>query len=283
VFLRLNGVNLPSPPDRAVMFEFGRINEVILIDKLKRTLGDAFDITGDDVNTVEWTTVAGRKVTGRPDIVIRKKDGTPVLMMEAKLASSLGTVRDCRFGNKPKLAHVCQAVHYGWLLDVPIKLVYIQNVDFATQMWPSNVKEYPKPGEPGSEQIDYTEKEIGAKGKKEIVQMPKKIKPGRTVYDIEIAPEDGTVRYRLEGSKGAWKNTEVTIDEIVEFYEHVDTMRMDEALGPRPLAIDVNGDFLQWSNCNYCSIKPYCDNYETRTERWFNEVKAANERGELTS
>lgn len=281
-YLRLNGVNIPAPPDRAVMFEFGKINETILIDKLKRTLGSTFNITGDDVNEVEWTTSSGRKITGRPDVVIRNAEGKPLLLLEAKLASSLSTVRDCRFGNKPKLAHVCQAAHYGWLLDVPIKLIYIQNVDFATQMWPTNVKEYPKPGQPGSEQIDYTEKEIGKKGEKQIVQMPKKIKPGRTIYDVEIT-ETGSVRYRLEGSKKAWTETCVSIDSIVEFYEHIDSIESTGQLGPRPLDIDIAGDFLQWNNCDYCSVKPFCDSFETKPDIWFNKVKEANDRGELIS
>jgi hypothetical protein len=281
-FLRLKGVDIPAPADRAVMFEFGRINEVILIDKLKRALGATFTITGDDVNTVSWETRSGRAVTGRPDIVLAKSDGTPLLVIEAKMCGSLGTVRDCRFGNSPKLAHICQAAHYGWKLDVPIKLIYIQCVDYATQMWPSNVKEYPKPGQPGSEQIDYTEKEIGAKGKKEIVMMPKKIKPGRTVYDVVIE-ENGEVRYRLENGKGACTSTCVTIDGIVEFYEHVDSIESTQVLGPRPLSVDVKGNFLQWDNCNYCSCKPFCDEFETKIDIWFNKIKEANDKGELFS
>jgi hypothetical protein len=281
-YLRLKGVDIPAPADRAVMFEFGRINETILIDKLKRTMGSTFVITGDDVNTVEWQTSSGRKVSGRPDIVVAQKDGKPLLVVEAKMCGSLSTVRDCRFGNKPKLAHICQAAHYGWRLDAPIKLVYIQSVDYATQMWPSNVKEYPKPGQAGSEQIDYTEKEIGAKGKKEIVMMPKRIKPGRTVYDVVIE-EDGMVRYRLEGGKGAWSSTAVSIDAIVAFYEHVDAIESTQVLGPRPLSIDVKGDFLQWDNCSYCSCKPFCDSFETKLEVWFKNIKDANDRGELFS
>lgn len=281
-YLRLKEIDIPAPADRAVMFEFGRINEVILIDKLRRAMGPTFDITGDDVNTVEWKTSTGRAVTGRPDIVVKTKDGKPVLVIEAKMCGSLGTVRDARFGNSPKLAHVCQAAHYGWLMDAPIKLIYVQSVDYATQMWPSNVKEYPKPGEPGSEQIAYTEKEIGAKGKKEIVQMPKKILPGRTVYDVVI-DEDGSIKYRLEGAKGAYTKTCVHIDSIVQFYEHVDAIDKTKSLGSRPISIDIKGNFLNWDNCNYCSVKPFCDSFETKLERWLQEVKAENDKGLLFS
>lgn len=282
-FLRMKGIDIPAKPDRAVMFAFGLVNEEILIRDLKSSLGESFDVTGDDFNTISWKTSSGQEVTGRPDIVIRKKDGTPVAVIEAKLASSLNTVRECRFANKPKLAHICQLAHYGWQLDVPMKLIYVQNVDFATKLWEGELKEYPKPGEPGSEQIEYTEKEFGSKAKntKYKAMIAKKVMPGRTVYDVVIE-EDGRVRYRKEGSKGRWEDTCVHIDGIVSFYESFPNIGT-AGLGPRPLDLDVNGNFLQWKNCDYCGIKDFCDRYETKVETWLKKIEEANDKGEIFS
>lgn len=282
-FLRLKGVDIEPDANRLIMFEFGRQNETIIIEKLKRVLGDTFTITGDDTNTIEWQLASGRTVSGRPDIIISSKNGEALLLLEMKMVSSLWTARDVVFGNSPKLGHVIQTTHYAGKKDCPAKVVYIQPVDFQTPMWSSTVDMFPKPGEKLSELVEYTEKEVSeGRGKgavKKLTKIPKKVLPSRTVYDLKL-DSDGYVSYRNETSKSGWTDTPVSMDAIEKFYEYVDQMEVG-GLGPRPLSLKACGDFENYTQCQYCELSGLCDRFEQMPDRWFEEVERSVRNGTL--
>lgn len=282
-FLRLKELDVEVDENRLVMFEFGRQNETIVIDKLRRQLGDSVVVTGDDVNKIAWTTDSGRTVSGRPDIIISDKTGKPLLVLEMKMIASLWTAKDVVFNNSPKLAHIIQAAHYGYTVGAPIKLVYIQPVDFQTPMWGNTVEQFPKPGEPLSELIEYTEKDVsqgrGKDAKKTRVMMPKKLLPSRTVYDV-VVEEDGSVKYRKEGAKGGYSKTCVKMQDIESFYNAVEAMETGP-LGPRPVALNADGGFGSYTPCDYCELKGLCDKYEKQPTVWLKEIAAAINNGTL--
>ena len=274
-YLRLNGIDIEPSDDRFIMFEFGRENETIIIDKLKRQIGNTFDVTGDDVNSFSWKLPSGRTVSGRPDVVISSKNGTALATLELKMVASLWTARDVVFNNSPKLAHIIQASHAMIKLGCPAKLVYIQPVDFQTPMWANTVEQFPQPGEPFSELIEYTEKEVsGGRGQaKKKVMMPKKVVPSRTVYDLEV-DITGCIKYRREESKEAWTVTPVSQESIEAFYRFIDEMP-SVGLGPRPLSLKACGDFENYTQCQYCELAGICDRLEKQDQAWLDECKQA--------
>ena len=277
-FLRLQGVDLEAEENRLIMFEFGRKNEDIIIEKLKRQLGDTMVITGDDVNTISWKLTSGREVSGRPDVVLANKAGKPILLLEMKLISSMWTTRSVVFGNEPKMAHIIQATHYATKLGCPVKLVYVQAVDFQVPGW--GMDNLPAEGEVGSEHIEYTDKVDKKTNKK--IRVAKKLLPVRVVYDLEALP-NGNVRYRKEDSKGFWTETPVNMDGIIKFYEVVDDMENSGNLGPRPICLKACGDFENYTLCQYCSICSFCDRLEKQPDKWYAEVQEAASKGLIKS
>ena len=266
-FLRLKGISVPSDEDRAVMFEFGRENETIIINKLKRQLGNSMVVTGDDINSIEWKLPNGRVVSGRPDVVVSTKDGTPVLMLELKLLCSMWTSKSVVFGGEAKLGHLIQAAHYMTHMKCPCKLIYVQAVDFHVSDWSMAFKGLPKPGENRSELIEYSEKLDKKTNTK--YMAPKKMLPSRTVFDVSFG-EDGFVQFRREDSKNGFTKTPINSESIVKYYELIDRMEA-EGLGNRVLALKSTGDFEGYSACDYCELKPACDKYEKHLDKWLVE------------
>jgi hypothetical protein len=271
-YLRLKGIDLPADEDRAVMFEFGRQNEVILIDKLKRQFKDSLVITGDDVNSINWKLPSGRTVSGRPDIVIADKSGKPLVVLEAKMICSLWTGKSVRLENAPKLPHLIQAAHYASKLACPCKLVYIQSVDFQIP-WGGAIK-WPEQGSPEGACIEYKVRDQkvgkGPTAKTQRVACAQKLLPGRKVYDVEM--HEGSIRYRDEQSSSFWTVTPITQEGIEGYYEHIDRMEAKGDLGPRPLALKGCGDFESYVPCDYCDLKAACDKYEGKPVLWLAEA-----------
>ena len=278
-YLRLKGIDLEAEANRLVMFEFGRQNEAIIIDKLHRQLGDTMLITGDDVNTISWQLPSGRTVSGRPDVVIANKSKEPVLLLEMKLICSVWTARSVVFGNEPKMGHIIQAMHYAMKLGVPCKLVYVQAVDFSVPGWGMN--DLPTEGQVNSEFIEYSDK-IDKKTQTKI-RSPKKLLPCRVVYDLEL-DATGCVRYRREESKLRWTVTPVTMEGITQFYEAVDDMATGKTgLGARPISLKACGDFENYTLCQYCELNPICDRLEKQPDKWLEAVKEAVSAGLVKS
>lgn len=247
----------PPTVDRTIMFELGKANETIWVDKLKRVWSGT--IKQEEEIPISWSTSNGTRVTGRPDVVLCDDKGRPVLGIEHKAACSIWTSREVSFELTPKTKHLLQAVHYAWQLKVPYRLVYTQYVDYAM---PDFAKKFFPLGDP---RIALNDK-----------GQPKAVLPHETIYEIDVALDTGEVRYRLEPRDGAdapWATAIFTTEDIVRFYEFVSTMADNKTLGPRPASLKPTGAKMSYSECNYCPLKDICDKSEHSWEKWNDAVK----------
>lgn len=253
------GVEVDPPSvDRLIMFELGKANEVIWVDKIKRSWPGI--IKQEEEIPIKWTTANGTNVTGRPDMVLCHADGKPVLGIEHKAICSLWTAREVSFEMTPQMKHLLQAAHYSWKLNVPYRLVYTQYTDFTMPEW--SKKFFP----PGHPLVEVNEK-----------NEPKKILPHTTIYEIAF-DDNGTIKYRLESpshdkADGNFTRTVLTIADIERYYEFVSAMGERKALGPRPSPWKPSGKNKGYSDCDYCPLADICDKHENKWEAWHAEVK----------
>lgn len=128
-YLRYKGIQISEvDPSRKLMFEAGITNEDSWTNVLKQKWEGV--IKCEEEIPTRWETESGIAVTGRPDIVLCKADGTPVRGIELKLASSIWTCRDILFEDTPKFIHLAQAAHYMWQVGCPFELWYTNRADF---------------------------------------------------------------------------------------------------------------------------------------------------------
>lgn len=307
--LRMLGIDLESPNDSTLlMFEGGFQNEASWLKKLTRSWPGS--ILTEEQIPVSWTTSEGKVVSGRPDIVLMEKkpilatqedvdkqnyggyqhvevgapiswEDTPVLGIELKGIGSMWTLRDVwsKEGAGPKLAHLCQAGHYSWQLGekflggtpLAYKIVYTSYVNFVVPDWASSL--FPKPGEEGSEHIEYNEK----------TGKVKHLKPQMVIYDLAWT-ESGQLMFSREtadttspGLAGkdarTWHLTPVTREGIRMFYEKAGSKQ----LGGRPLTLNGLGSKQKYSNCDYCPLQSVCDSHDTAAELnypvWLRDVR----------
>jgi hypothetical protein len=268
--LRQLGVEVDPPsPSTVIMFQVGIANEDIVHQDLLHTSSSEHEvILREEEIPIEWHTANGTKVTGRPDIVlcsrtmeIDERSGArvitkPELGIELKSVASVWTTRSVLIDGEPKLAHLVQAGHYAWKLNVPFRLVYKQ---YSIQAMPEFAhKFFPRVGEKGSEYLDY------AKNGK-----PKSVRPFEIVY--ELVYRKGQLCYRREGTK-SWTTTIVASADIERFYEFVSQMGTEKKLGPMPMTVNATGEEASYSNCDYCPLKPTCKAEKDYT-KWLGAVK----------
>lgn len=261
-YLRSLGMEIDPPDDsRLIMFQLGTANEEVIYQDLLHTKAENEVILRETEIPISWTTSNGTKVTGRPDMVILKKDGdkqTPVLGVEIKSIASVWTSREVMFDGTPKFEHLVQAAHYSWKLGCPFKLMYKQYANQAVPQWAQ--KFFPKEGEKNSEHIEYNDKgDI------------KSIKPFELVYELEITPKVNTIRYRREGHE-RWSNTPIKVEDIERFYEFVSKMKETKDLGPLPLTLGADGKEKNFSKCGYCPLQDTCKKV-TDHDTWLKFVK----------
>lgn len=285
--LRMLGVEVESPSDSTLlMFEGGFQNEESWLKKLRRSWSGPLLV--EEQIPIEWFTSEGKKVSGRPDIVLMQPEmveaspedsdllnyggyqhiqpGTkipssrPVLGLELKGIGSMWTLRDVwsKEGAGPKLAHLCQAGHYSWQLGekfcagqpLPYKIVYTSYVNFVVPDWASSL--FPRPGEEGSEHIEYNEK----------TGKVKHLKPQMIIYDLMWSP-DGQLKFRRETADtvnmdtGTWTSTPVTVEGIRQFFEKAGS----KDLSGIPTTLSGAGTKLKYSNCDYCPLQPVCSSH----------------------
>jgi hypothetical protein len=269
--LRSLGMEIDPPtPDRLIMFELGFANEQVIYDQLVSVIKDdtrQLVILQEEEIPIKWTTSNGTVVSGRPDIVICERgtatrpEGestipTPILGIELKSIHSMWTAREVLFNKHPKMDHMVQSAHYMWKLGIPYKLIYKsysqlgQGTAGGKDGWV--VKQFPKVGEPMSEYVEYNDKG----GMKHIRQF-------EIVYDLRIDTH-GRIQFRQEPRDGvedntAWTNTIITTQDIERYFEFVSKMATEQQLGPRPMTLGTDGKKANYSSCNYCPLKPVCD------------------------
>jgi hypothetical protein len=250
-YLRYKGITVEEPDhSRELMFAAGRTNEDSWMEVL-RAADPTLVIKREEEIPIKWETGAGVPVTGRPDIVIgHDKDGVfvPEIGIELKQASSLWTVRDVGILLKPKMLHLMQGAHYSWQVGVPFELWYTSRTDFAVMGWAQ--RNFPRPGEPGSERCEYNEKgEI------------KKVLPFVQGYEMDWTPKD-QLRYRPVGGTAPWTYTVITKDSIRAYFEFIPLMDSIGVLPPAPTNMEADGQKGNYSICDYCPLQATCESYK---------------------
>jgi hypothetical protein len=283
--LRSKGIEVDPPTwDKYIMFELGYANEDVIANQLKKVLPEGWSLKMEEEIPIAWTTSNGTSVTGRPDIVVFDTSGNKVIGLELKSVHSVWVAREVLFKKKPKLANLAQSAHYMWKLGIPeYKLFYKSYSQLGQGMAGSDwiAKQFPRPGEPGSEFVDYTEVSEAqvAKGKGPTI---KHIRQFEIVYDLKW-DRNGRLQYRVEGNKGVWTNTILTKKSIEGYFEFVSRMEQDKNLGPLPVGVDASGDKLSYSQCKYCPLNQTCKEYSSKGyDKWMEQVLKVTDQNKKT-
>lgn len=253
--LRFNGISIEEHGlSKQLMFQGGFNNEDWWLKYLKTQWPG--DILCEEEIPIQWYTDNGVTVTGRPDIVLAQ-DGVLKLGIELKKASSLWTARDVAFQARPKMPHLVQAFHYMWQLRVPFKLIYTWYDQYPTPDW-KNLN-WPEPGSPGSELIEYNEK-----------GRPKNMLPGIRSFDLRLVNTE--LYYRVTGTN-EWTKTVLDIPGIQRYYEEVAVMSIEkDRLTPRPLNVRPDGTKESWNICKNCPMVEHCNKYEDNPTDWWSKL-----------
>lgn len=253
-YLRMLGVAVEeTSADRLIMFAAGNANEEYWTKKLTPTWPGK--ILRESEIPTSWLTSGGKKVTGRPDIVLCDDAGKPQYGLELKMVASVWTARTVAFEGQPKMGHIAQATHYMWQLGVPFKIVYTSYVDFAIPSWANKM--------------------FG--GKPELVERNdkgdiKKVLPFYVVYDLRLDSR-GVCQVAMEGTNN-WKDTIVTVDGIRGYYESVAAIETTKNLLGRPETLDVFGEKENYHSCQYCPLSDICDLAdEGKHDAWLEAVR----------
>jgi hypothetical protein len=99
--------------------------------ELSAGLPSGYCIKREEELNLELVLSSGRKVTGRPDMVVCLADGTPIRGIELKSVCSLWTAIDAKVKGKPKVAHLIQAGHYSKMMNIPFEIWYTNRVEFS--------------------------------------------------------------------------------------------------------------------------------------------------------
>lgn len=273
--LRSKGVEVDPPTwDKYIMFELGYANEDVILNQLKKSLPAGYTVKAEEEIPIEWHTSNGTKVTGRPDLVIMSPEGKAEMGIELKSVHSVWVAREVLFKKQPKLNNLAQAAHYMWKLDLSDYKLFYKSYSQLGQGMAGNewiVKQFPRPGEPGSEFIEFTEVS-GAQAAKGKGPTIKHIKQFEIVYDLKW-DRNGRLQYRVEGTRSVWTPTVITKKSIEDYFEFVSKMERDKNLGPLPVTIDSSGDKLSYSQCKYCPLQVTCKKYQAEGyDKWMQQV-----------
>jgi hypothetical protein len=251
-YLRSIGYQPPiTPESKYDMFSAGISNEDIVV-KLLRDSGTPLTVRhGDTGLELEYKLADGTLVSSRPDLVLTSGDKT-VAGIETKLVCSIWTALGVHYDLKPKSDHLIQAAHYSMQLGKPtFWLLYSNRCDWHLSTAPKFLTD--KFGA-GVYDVEYR-----ADGK------PLKIGPFNRVYDLTWDSK-GFLCYQTDGLDEPVK-TKIDTAAVQRYYESVAAIRDTGVLGPRPHNKSVDGS-KGYSACDYCDLKPLCDNHETNFPVW---------------
>ncbi len=267
-FLRSRGIEMDDiTADKHIMFELGFANEDVVYNQLLSILKPGQVILREEEIPINWKTINGTQVSGRPDIVICDASETgnkAVLGLELKSVHSIWTAREVLFGSEPKMANLIQTAHYMWQVGCPFKLMYKSYSQLGQGMVGTGTwmtKQFPSKGDPMSEFVEYNEKG----GIKHIKQF-------EVIYDVQFSDKD-VLQYKLENAT-RWTSTPFKKQDISKYYEYVSTMESEDKIGPIPLTVKPNGEKANFSNCSYCKLNDTCKSYKgTKLSEWLPIVK----------
>jgi hypothetical protein len=230
---RLLGIEEAKSRATKILFQAGELLEEGFAQLLTES-GAAKVLRSDDIS-IE-TEVNGRKLTGRPDVVLADENGKPVLGLEHKGVLSLGTAQTVYLDKKPKPENLAQTGAYSHYLGIPFVLHYT-NASYYP-LYPSDKKKYGMSSIGPFYRMFYTEW------------------------------RDGTLYYRADDSE-EWVKSLVTAKGIEDYFKLVNEMVTSKDLGPRVSSDYMDGTPNKWdkpgdlpSNCKFCFKARDCDKYD---------------------
>ncbi len=311
-YLRMLGINgKPVDANKELMFAGGRLNEDHWLSVLKTSYNGPI-LCEEDIAT-SWETEQGIKVTGRPDIVLcsgtieektgldagnnlvsaLSKDIKPVCMIELKQIMSVNSGYNVLIKREPQLKHLMQAAHYMWQLDCPGELWYTNRNNLDMPAW-MEFREFPKPGQAGSESLGYryyrlgdinprtgkpkkhqiTEAEYYSGQHKKTFATASKITP--FVQGFKLSLENGTLYYQdASNERAPWIQSIVTVDRIKRFYNFVGELEQYGKVPREALNLTPTGDKMGWSFGQYSELKHLdpCHTAGKKLDSWVKQVK----------
>lgn len=305
-YLRYLGIQINKvEPSRKLMFEAGISNEDSWTNVLKQKWEG--QIKCEEEIPTKWETTNGTAVTGRPDLVLCKEDGTPVRGIELKLACSIWTCRDVLMEDTPKFLHLTQAAHYMWQVGCPFELWYTNRADYhPNEMVERCLPKYNTPEfnriRPNVEIVFY-EMVMSKNGNLYKKRLKCSEDEFRSMIDtkgygwrqgnvnpgiLKIYPfiagftlaweSDGRLSYTSVQS-GKKFTTEITIQRIKDYFELVSQIDETGLLPPRVKGIKPDGTPLNYDINSYSPIAEINDKYEKAgLSVWLDEVRKFSRR-----
>lgn len=317
-YLRMLGINgKPVDANKELMFAGGRLNEDHWLQVLKKSYEGP--IACEEEIATKWKTANGIDVTGRPDIALcsevrysdyygsmMKGDTAyevpvkPESILELKQIMSVNSAYNVLIKREPQLKHLMQNAHYMWQHDCPGELWYTNRNNLDMPGW-MEFREFPKPGEPGTESLGYRYYRMGdinprtgkpkkhqlteadymsGKYKKTFAQASK-IKPFVQGFKLQLM--DGTLYYQdASKPKGEWIESIVTIERIKRFYEFVSELEQYGKVPKPALNLTATGDKIGWKFSDYSDLgmldPEHCQGQ--KLNNWVKKVKAFLESAE---
>ena len=239
---RLLGVEEAKGRTTKILFQAGELLEEGFVQLLSESSATKV-LRSDDISVV--TEVDGRKLMGRPDVVLADETGKPVLGVEHKAVLSLGTAQTVLLDRKPKAQNLAQTAAYSHYLGIPFVLHYT-NAGFYP-LYPSDKKKYGMSSIGPFYRMFYTEW------------------------------RDGTLYYRADDSE-EWVKTLITTKGIEDYFKLVNEMVTSKDLGPRVSSDYMDGTPNKWdkpgslpSDCKFCFLNKRCQKFEDKQisfEEW---------------
>lgn len=297
----------PTTVDNQIMFDGGLYNEDAFVDRLK--LAWDGEVVTEEQTPTKWTTDSGVAVTGRPDVILLAKDGTPEVGVELKGVFSLWTARDV-LERRPKWNNLLQSAHYFYQLRKDkglqkYELLYISRSYYAVNDMAA--RNLPRYGEKYSEYIDYrfyhwrpkrrgtgytkakaTEEEYleafqkgikyvdtGTKGTQpEYLAEAGNVRPFCVSFELRWTDDD-VLQWRGVRYEEEWKTSPVSWAGIKRYYESSASLLMEDKpkLPPKPKVVKADGSPKGYDGCGYCPLKDVC----SKARNWADVVTGAKE------
>lgn len=281
-YLRMVGVEVePVDATKSLMFDAGNGNEDLWVRVLEAAKEDGLVLKREEELGLEWFLADGRKVSGRPDIVLGKQVASsgpsgsepgfvPERGIELKLVSSLWTARDVLFKGKPKTVHLMQAGHYAWRMGIPFEIWYTSRCNFAVTDYSESRffarKNFPKQGDALSEYCSYNEQGdiLG-------------IEPFIVGYRVEWNTK-GQLMYTPIAEGADSVATFITQKGIEDYYALISSAERTDKLPSRPVNKEADGERGGFDLCKerYCKLAGVCAAHEkSGLKQWLGGVTQA--------
>ena len=269
--LRSLGIKIVEDQDdfsKGLMFGAGRANEDEWVKVLEaswlRVPGNGL-LRETDVPT-SWETRTGKRVTGRPDIVLTQ-DGTAKLGLELKQVCSLWTAIDV-LADKPKAPHLAQAAHYSMALGVPFELWYTNRSNYyspADQLfWLSS--KLPRHGARNYEYVDYKQKVSKKDGLTywnafRVIPFVKGFRLEWREQEKDGMPDKVVWVKPIDLDDSHFRQTVISENSLKAYYEAAATAPETDILPPGPQDHDAFGE-SKFALCDYCPLKDTCKSFK---------------------